>query len=373
MSTSPDAPIRYAVVGLGHFAQAAILPAFANAKDNSTLAALFTGSDVKSRELSARYQVPAYSYDAYDGYLSAGKVDAVYIALPNSLHRQYTERAARAGIHVLCEKPLAYTVADCRAMIDACARADVRLMTAYRLHFEEGNLQAIATATSGRIGRPRLFHAIHTMQVDADNIRVDASLGGGPLEDIGIYCLNAARYVFQGEPEEVAALAVWGRDRRFVEVPESVAVVLRFSEGRLASFQCGFGSTKESQYSVIGTKGSLTMDPAFTWRDDIKQTVNIGEDIAKHTFAHRDQIAAEILYFSTCIKENREPEPSGREGMIDVQIMEAIRQSYTEQCAVAIVSLPTDEMPVPTQAIERPPSQSARVINAAPPNREESA
>src|SRR5688572_27560261 len=140
MPDSKPAAVRFAVVGLGHFAQAAILPAFANAKKNATLAALVTGDTEKAAKLSRRYKAPAYDYKAYDRLLASGDIDAVYIALPNSKHREYTERAAHAGIHVLCEKPLAYSVADAEAMVAACQRANVRLMTAYRLHFEEGNL-----------------------------------------------------------------------------------------------------------------------------------------------------------------------------------------------------------------------------------------
>jgi len=236
MATATKKPIRFAVVGLGHFAQSAILPAFANATDKAQLSALVTGDDDKADEVGFKYGVASYMYEEYDQLLATGDIDAVYIALPNSKHREYTERAARAGVHVLCEKPLAYTAEDAQAMIDACERANVRLMTAYRLHFEAGNLDSIEAVHSGRIGEPRIFNSIHTMQVAPGNIRIDKSLGGGPLEDIGIYCLNAARYLFRAEPEEVVAFASRGRDARFDEVPETVVATLRFPGDRLASF-----------------------------------------------------------------------------------------------------------------------------------------
>src|SRR5262245_59285650 len=143
MARKPKSRVRYAVVGLGHFAQAAVLPAFAHAEDNSELAALITGDPEKAAELSKKYGVPATSYDDFDRLAASGDIDAAYIVVPNALHRSFTERAARGGLHVLCEKPLAYTSADCRAMIDACAKTNVFLMTAYRLHFEEGNLQTV--------------------------------------------------------------------------------------------------------------------------------------------------------------------------------------------------------------------------------------
>ena len=228
MKKTDGGKVRYAVVGLGWFAQEAVLPAFANSADNSELAALVSGSAEKGRELGDRYGVPVHDYDGYDRLLAGVGIDAVYIVLPNALHRDYTVRAARAGVHVLCEKPMAHTVADCTLMRQACDEAGVKLMIAYRLHFEEGNLQAIETLRSGKIGEPRAFSSFLTQQVEQGNTRLDADLGGGPLLDVGIYCLNAARYLFRSEPTEVMAFAVHGKDARFRAVPEAVSCLLRF-------------------------------------------------------------------------------------------------------------------------------------------------
>jgi predicted dehydrogenase len=367
----PSGPVvHFAVVGLGNFAQTAILPAFANATDKAQLRALVTGDKEKAEKLSRKYKAPAYDYKKYDELLMSGEIDAVYIALPNSKHREATERAAKAGIHVLCEKPLAYTAKDAQAMIDACRAAKVRLMTAYRLHFEEGNLQAIKAIQSGKIGEARLFSSTHTMQVEPDNIRVDLSLGGGPLEDIGIYCLNAARYIFQAEPEEVFAVAVRGSDPRFDEVPEAVSATLRFPGERLATFLCGFDETKVSEYRVIGTDGMLTMDPAYTWQDDIEQTISRKKKEKTKTFKHRDQIAAEILYFADCVLNEKEPEPSGREGLIDVRIMEALRRSYATNKPIALKPLPKKSRPHPSQSLRRKASRKPRPVKAPPPSTE---
>ena len=362
--------VRFAVVGLGHFAQTAILPAFANATDKAELAALVTGDAEKAKKLGRKYKVPTYDYEEYDELLASGKINAVYIAVPNSEHRKYTEAAARAGVHVLCEKPLAYSVEDAQAMIDACQDANVHLMTAYRLHFEEGNLDAIKAIQSGKIGDARLFTSIHTMQVDPGNIRTDLSLGGGPLEDIGIYCLNAAHYLFQGEPVEVTAFAIRGKDRRFKEIPEAVSATLRFSRNRLATFLCGFGESKVSEYRVIGTEGVLKMDPAFTWQGDIEQTISRKEKAKTKTFKHRDQIAAELVYFSDCILKNKKPEPSGREGFLDVRIIDALRTSYTEHRTVKIEPLPKKRRPRSSQSIKRRPAKKPKPVKAHPPSRE---
>src|SRR5262249_24127556 len=144
--------IRYAVVGLGHIAQVAVMPAFKHAK-NSELAALVTGNPEKDRQLRERYHVRAYKYEDLEEGLDKERVDAVYIATPNPLHREHTERAARAGVHVLCEKPMATTQDDCDAMIRAAARNNVKLMIAYRLHFNDANLHAVRLAKSGDLGK----------------------------------------------------------------------------------------------------------------------------------------------------------------------------------------------------------------------------
>lgn len=370
MNAKKDQPVRFAIAGLGHFAQSAILPAFANAADKAVLVALVTGNAEKARELGKTYNVATYEYAEYEQMLASGTVDAVYIATPNSEHRVYTERAAAAGVHVLCEKPLASTVEDAEAMVNACRTANVQLMTAYRLHFEEGNLQAIEAVKNGKIGSPRLFHATHTMQVTRDNVRTDLSLGGGPLEDIGIYCLNAARHLFQDEPTEVVAFAASSNDPRFAEIPESVCATLRFPEGRLATFQCGFGSCKSSEFRVIGTEGILQLDPAFTWHEAIRHKLVTADDQETHTtYPHRDQIAAEIVYFAECIQEGREPEPSGYEGWIDTVIIDALRTSYTQNRPVAIPALPQKPQPDVSQSIRRsPPWSKPQLVKASAPS-----
>lgn len=362
-------PIRFAVVGLGNFAQTAILPAFKNAKGNAELAALVTGDKVKASELSLKYKVPAYGYDDYEVLLRSGDVEAVYVATPNSEHRKFAVPAARAKVHVLCEKPLAFTVADARAIVNACQKHKVRLMTAYRLHFEEGNLAGIHAANSGEIGTAKLFTSVHTMQIEPGNVRLDLSLGGGPLEDIGIYCLNAARNIFKAEPEEVTAFAIRSKDRRFNEVPEAVSAMVRFPKDRLATFLCGFGESKVSEYQVIGTEGVLKMNPAFTWNDDIEQIIISDGKSKTRTFKHRDQVAAELVYFSDCIRNKKEPEPSGHEGFVDVRIIDALRRSYREHRSIKLSPLAKEKRPHRGQSITRKASTKPSPINAAPPSK----
>src|ERR1700730_10820144 len=291
--------IRYAVVGLGHIAQVAILPAFAHAKQNSELKALVTDDPKKAKRLSKKYRVPfTYAYDNYDECLRSGEIDAVYIALPNRMHHEYAVPALKAGIHVLCEKPLAVDEGQCEDMIDAAAESGAKLMTAYRRHFDKANLQAVEIVRSGKLGNPRFFSSTFGMQVRPDNIRLSHALGGGPLWDLGIYCINAARYLFRDEPEQVFAFQTTGSDERFREVEESVSAILRFPEDRLASFSCSFGSADVSAYEIVGTKGTLRADPAYEYAEGLKFRVTIGDKSREYKFGKSDQFAAELLYFS---------------------------------------------------------------------------
>jgi glucose-fructose oxidoreductase len=235
--------VRFAIVGTGWFPQDAVLPSFANAK-NAELAAIFSGDPEKRKEIGDYYDVPGHDYAEFDELLAGGEIDAVYIVLPNALHKEYTVRAAKHGVHVLCEKPLAGTAAECCVMISACEASGVLLMTAYRLLFESANLSAIEQVQGGEIGEPRLYQAINTQIVEPGNTRLDADLKGGPLMDLGIYCINAARYLFRQNPTAVSGFASHPNDPRFREVPEMVTAVMRFPQERLATFTCGFGKSK---------------------------------------------------------------------------------------------------------------------------------
>ena len=360
----PRRQIRYAVVGLGHIAQVAVLPAFGNARRNSTLAAIVSGDPVKRDELSARYGVErAWSYEQYDACLKSG-IDAVYIALPNHLHCEYAERAARAGVHVLCEKPMAVTEDECLSMARAARDGGVRLMVAYRLHFERANLEAIEVARSGRIGEPRLFNSTFCMQVVPGNIRVRRETGGGVLYDIGIYCINAARGLFRDEPLEVSALAA-GRSG---EVEESVSAVLRFPGERLASFSCSFGTAKVSEYRIAGTKGDLALDPAYEYATPLKHRLAIDGEPRERRFAKRDQFAPELLYFSDCLLQNRDPEPSAEEGLADVRVIRALYRSIETGRPVELARFERRERQSLEQEIRRPPIDKPAVVRAASPS-----
>lgn len=361
-SSKPARKVRYAVVGLGWFAQTAVLPAFAHARENSDLVALVSGEPEKLRQLGRKYRVASlYSYEEYPRCLAGGDVDAVYLVLPNHLHHDAAVAAANAGIHVLCEKPMAVTEKECEDMIRAADENDVRLMIAYRLHFEEGNLTAAQIVNSGKIGQPRIFSSVFTMQVeDEDNIRLNPiARGGGTLYDIGIYCINAARSLFRDEPLEVEAFTANNGERRFRHMDEMTSAVMRFPGERLASFTASFGASDHGSYRVVGTKGDVLLSDAYEFADAKKLEVTIGEKKTRRTFPKRDQVAAELVRFSGYVSGRRRPEPSGREGLADVRIIRALYRSASEGRAVRLPPFEKRRRPTLKQEVSRPPVPKA--------------
>jgi predicted dehydrogenase len=375
--------IRYGVVGLGHIAQVAVLPAFSHAKRNSELVALVSDDPVKLARLSRRHRAKlCCDYEGLDELYASGEIDAVYIALPNSMHEGHTLRAARAGVHVLCEKPMADSVAACERMIAETRDRGVRLMIAYRLHFERATLEALAlarpSARSGngrsarraKLGDLRFFSSEFSMQVHDNPTRLDRDLGGGPLQDIGIYCINAARAIFAAEPVAVWAVSATRADGEpFAEVPATVTAMLRFPDERVASFTCSFDAADRSVYTVVGTKGSLTMEPAFEYAEGLAYQVRVGERKRRKQFRKSDQFAPELLYFSDCVLRGKDPEPSGEEGLADVRVIEALERSIEKGKPVALGEPPTDvQRPSLDQEARRPAVSKPQIVHARAPH-----
>jgi glucose-fructose oxidoreductase len=299
--------------------------------------------------------------------LSSGEIDAVYIALPNHLHKNYCIRAAEAGVHVLCEKPLAVTTEDCRHIIRACAANHVKLMTAYRLHFERGNLEAMEMVRSGKIGEPRIFNSVFTMQVSPGNIRTRPGYSADTLYDIGIYCLNAARALFDEEPSECFCMSATGEDPRFRKIEEMTSAVLRFPHERLASFTASFGAFATADFEVIGTKGKLRVNQAYDYSMPVNLELTVGSRTWRKKYPLRDQFAPELIYFSGCLLGAREPEPSGEEGLRDVHIVNSLYQSVKARAVVKLQPQRRREGPGLKQAIYRPRVSKPKLVHVAAP------
>jgi glucose-fructose oxidoreductase len=363
-------PVRLAVVGLGWFGQSAVLPAFKRLK-NAKLCALVSGDERKRARLSAKHKVStAVGYEGYVPLLRSGSIDAVYLALPNTMHAEYAVLAAKAGIHVLCEKPMAPTEAECARMIEAARLGNVKLMIAYRLHFEAANLMAVRLATSNKLGELRYLTAAFSLPVEAGNSRLSGELAGGPLNDIGVYCINAARALFRDEPIEAMAFAASrAGDDRFESVHEQVAALLRFPRDRLASFVVGFGASSLSRLDLVGTRGSLHLDPAFHHASDLVLEQRIGARHTRHRHRKRDQVAAEIEYFAQCVLDEREPSPSGLEGLADVRILRALDESIARGAPVGIAPVNPGQRPDPRQERHVPAHAEPSLVHAQSPSR----
>ncbi len=359
--------LRYAAVALGWIVQEDVLPAFSNT-ENSELAALISGDETKREELGKKYHVPAYTYEQYEECLKKENIDAVYIGSPNHLHLEHTVRAAKAGVHILCEKPMAVTEDECEQMINAAKENNVKLMIAYRLHFDKANMEAVNIVQSGKIGEPRFFDSVFSQQVEEGNIRLREPLenGGGSFYDMGIYCINAARYLFQDEPTEVFAFIANNGEKRFAKVDEMTSVSMRFPKERLAHFTSSFGASSTATFRVVGTKGDLRMDSAYTYAGDLKQEITVDGEKQERSYPAGDQFGAEIQYFSDCVLNNKEPEPCGREGLADVRIIRAIIESAQTGKPVKLDEFKIEKRPNLEQVIQLPAIETPdNFVNAA--------
>ncbi len=362
-----QAKVKYAVVGLGYIAQAAVLPSFIHARRNSSLHALVSGNVEKLTELGDKYRVPVRaSYDEYERCLQ--EVDAVYIATPNSEHADYAVRAARAGKHVLCEKPLAVTQDECNRMIKAARQGNVKIMTAYRLHFEPLFLEVLDIVRSGKIGEPRFFSSSFSMHAKPGGIRTQRELGGGTLYDLGIYCINTARLMFGAEPTEVQAVSIDGARSNMPEIDEMTSAIMKFDGDRLATFTTSFSANGVSDFRVTGTEGNVHAEPAYEYAEALGYTLTIGENERKKKGRRRDQFAAEIAYFSDCIMNGKDPEPSAEEGCWDVRVVRALYQSAETGQPVTLQNFGPEDPPDKSQAQDHPPVREPELVAVEKPH-----
>jgi len=327
--------VGYAVVGLGNISQQAVLPAFRHSR-KAKLVAVVSGDLKKAKRLAARFGADAsYTYDGYDRCLANPDVDAVFIATDNGTHARYSVRAAEAGRHVLCEKPMATTVDECRQMIQACRANKVRLMIAYRKYFEPASLALQKLITTGTLGKLKLIHSAFTIflppgkNVPAWHLDPVAS-GGGSLMDLGVYCVNSIRWLTGRDPTEAAAFS-WTTDPgRFSGVEESISFQLKFPEDLLVQASASFGAAQANFLKIFGEKGWASLDPAFAFDEDRRLFGKIGGRWFEKSFKVTDEFALELDAFADSIRRKRDPEPDGREGLRDVVTMQAIYRAARE-------------------------------------------
>ncbi len=359
--------VRYAVVGAGWIAQEDFMPGVEHT-GNSVMTALVTGDQEKARLLAKKYGIEHVTdYDGYDALLRSGNIDAIYLATPNSDHTAFVLKALAAGVHVLCEKPMAPTEAECQQMIDASEKSGAKLMIAYRLHFEEATIEALETVRAGTIGTPRFFSSVFAQQVSADNSRTDAANWAGPLPDMGPYPINAVRQLFQAEPTEVFAFRASLPEPRFAQIEEMITAILKFPGERLGTFTVSYGANSLGQYRIVGTEGDLEVTPGFTWQQGLTHKLTVGEKTTEKTLGRSDHFGGETKYFSDCVLDDVHPEPDGEEGLADVRVIKAIEESLRTGQSVQVAPLIRKQWPTRAQIMKLSPVKPGEMVNAAPP------
>ncbi|MDN8623908.1 MULTISPECIES: Gfo/Idh/MocA family protein [Corynebacterium] len=327
---SPGHPYRFAVVGLGQIAQQAFLPGLAQLPE-AQLDAVVTSDPNKAE----RYHVPGYSYDRYQELLDSGDIDAVYVATPVDRHREFTIPALHAGIPVLCEKPMAPSVDDCQAMLDAADKTGTTLMLAYRMHTDPFMTDLVELVRSGKLGEARYFTSQFSHTINPENHRANHGFWGGPVPDLGVYALNMARNLYEEEPTTVYAIG-GHHEGTGLDTTPTVSVSLGFDSGRTAQFTTSYSTSSAEGFTLAASKGTVVSPSAYMWGEgsDLHATVSIADEEGSGTdtteewhYNAKDQFAGETRYFLRCVNENKSPEPNGEEGLLDIRVCEAVKES----------------------------------------------
>ena len=313
-----------ALVGFGLYSEQRLAPALQETK-HCYLAAIVSGATGKKDRWKKKYGLDdknIYSYKDFDSIKDDNAIDIVYVVLPNSLHKEYVIRAANAGKHVICEKPMAISVAECDEMIEACNKAGVKLSIGYRLHFDPHNLEMMRLAKEKKYGNVKRIFASHGLY-NTNGWRLNKDLaGGGPLMDVGIYCVNAARYILNKEPMAVQTFPEEINDKKkFDSIEESISWNMEYDDDVVAKCYCSYSEASD-YLRVEAEHGWFELEPAFFY-NSLKGKTSDGKMKIKPI----NQQAAQLDDFAMAIIENRATRVSGEMGRQDIKILEAIYRS----------------------------------------------
>jgi predicted dehydrogenase len=331
----PDARIGFAILGLGRLATEEIMPAFGRVK-HAKLVAFISGSPEKARVLAAQYGLPdskIYGYDEFDRIRDDQSIQAIYVVTPNALHHEHVLKAAAAGKHVLCEKPMSVTSAEADDMVRACAQANRKLMIAYRMQYEPHAHEIVRMVRSGEVGNIKAITAFNGQNMgDPAQWRLRKVLaGGGAMYDIGIYCLNAARFTLGEEPIELnARIYTTPGDPRFKEVEESVYWTMLFPSGVMATCSTSYAMHNTKIFSVQSDIALLNLEQAYSYgglRLYEDRSISGKGVLAELRIGDTDHFAAELDHLALCIRNDVKPRTPGEEGLQDMKLIEAIYQS----------------------------------------------
>jgi predicted dehydrogenase len=334
-SLPEDRRVGFAIVGLGRLSLNQILPAFGSSEYCKPVA-LVSGDRAKALKIAAQYGIKEssiYDYAGYEQLAKNSEVKVIYIVLPNGMHEEYVVRGAKTGKHILCEKPMATSSKEAERMIAACAQAKVKLMIAYRQQYEPHNRALRQLVTEGKLGKLRGFVSSNSQQQgDPTQWRLKKALaGGGCLPDVGLYCLNASRFLSGEEPTEVMA-QIWQPtdDPRFSEVEASCSFSLKFPTGYVATCTTSYDVHKSQFLKMEGTTAWAEMSPAYAYHGNRLVWSHLDgehETQVAPQIEEKDQFALEMDHFAECVLEGKAPKTPGEEGLRDHRIMEAIYES----------------------------------------------
>jgi predicted dehydrogenase len=321
--------VGFALVGLGHLSVDQLIPAFAISK-RAKLSGLVSGDSAKAHRLAQENGLKpeaVYDYKTFDRIKDNSDVQVVYVVLPNSMHGEFTVAAARAGKHVLCEKPMEVSVGKCQEMIAACERAKVKLMIAYRIQYEPMNRIIQKMVREKSFGPIKFIESANGIRVDRMGWRLNKELSGsGAVGDLGVYCINTVRFLLGEEPTQVFARSFRPpNDPRFKEIDATTIWQLGFPSGVLANCVCSFDSYPTQSYRLAAERGTFGMDPGFSYRS--QRMFAKPDNSSLPQIPETNQFANELDHMADCVANDRQPYTPGEEGLQDQRIIEAIFES----------------------------------------------
>lgn len=317
--------LRVAIMGLGGYGTrvAEAMQACKRAK----LVGLISGTPSKVKDWRSKYSIPeknCYNYDNFDAIKDNADIDAVYVITPNALHHDQAIRVAKAGKHVICEKPMALNAKEGKEMIDACKKANVHLLVGYRMHFEAKTLKIVSMRMAGDFGKIHFFQGLSGFKIgDPTQWRLSKELaGGGSLMDIGIYSINGARYMVGEEPNWVTAQETKTDPQKFKEgVDETIQFQLGFPSGAVASCLSTYSMNNLDRFFLNGENGYAELLPS-TGYGPIEGKTHLGPLTQAHV-THQTQQMEEMAAIILDGKKAIVP-VDGEEGLKDLKIIDAI-------------------------------------------------
>lgn len=318
-----EGKVRWGVLSTANIGRKAVIPAI-HAAANGEVVAVASRDAQKAADFAGETGIP-HSYGSYEELLTAPAIDAVYIPLPNSMHKEWTIKAAQAGKHILCEKPLALDAADCAEMQAAADAAGVLLMEAFMYRFHPRTERVLELLRGGALGPLRTVQSAFTFRSgNPDDIRLQADLGGGALMDVGCYCVNIARTAAGQEPVEAQAYARWHANG----VDEQLAGVLFFPDGVVAQFDCALTQERREFYALAGDKGYIEAAKSFVaGNGDVEIVQQLGAAHTREVIAGADQYTRMVEHFGACVLEGEALRYDAAEAAANMRAIEALYRS----------------------------------------------